>query len=85
MLTYSKRITIYKLKVGKRSIKTYLQFISTNNNTLQSYLQVKSFTFKICSKKGFDALKKIINNKAKIMPESQLVKNSEQKSQRLFD
>ena len=28
LLTYSKQIAIYKLKVKKRTIKTYLQFIS---------------------------------------------------------
>ena len=27
LLTYSKQIAIYKLKVKKRTIKTYLQFI----------------------------------------------------------
>ena len=29
LLTYSKQIAIYKLKVEKRTIKTYLQFIQT--------------------------------------------------------
>ena len=47
LLTYSKQIAIYKSKVKKRNIKAYLQFISTNNSTLQGYLQVKSFNFKI--------------------------------------
>ena len=31
----------------KRNIKAYLQFILTNNNTLQGYVQVKSSNFKI--------------------------------------
>ena len=46
-MAYSKQIAIYKLKVEKRNIKAYLQFISTDNNTLQGYLQVKSSNFKI--------------------------------------
>ena len=70
----------------KRNIKAYLQFILTNNNTLQGYVQVKSSNFKISRLKKnvlrkVWRIKKIINNKAKIMPESLLVKNSEQKSQ----
>ena len=70
----------------KRNIKAYLQFILTNNNTLQGYVQVKSSNFKISRlkknvlRKAWH-IKKIMNNKAKIIPESQVVKNSEQKSQ----
>ena len=35
LLTYSKRIAIYKLKVEKRTIKTYLQFISIKKRTTE--------------------------------------------------
>ena len=42
--THSKQTAIYKLKVEKRNIEA---FISTTNNTLHGYLQVKSSNFKI--------------------------------------
>ena len=55
-MTYSKQIAIYKLKVEKINIKAYLEFISTNNNTLQGYLQVKILKYiqtqGKCSKEG---------------------------------
>ena len=39
LLTYSKQIAIYKLKVEKRTFKTYLQFISIK----REYFQAKFF------------------------------------------
>ena len=36
LLTYSKQIAIYKLKVKKRTIKTYLQFISIKKKLFSS-------------------------------------------------
>ena len=36
ILTYSKQIAIYKLKVEKRTIKTYLQFISIKKRLFSS-------------------------------------------------
>ena len=36
LLTYSKQIAIYKLKVEKRTIKTYLQFISIKKVVIKS-------------------------------------------------
>ena len=42
--THSKQTAIYKLKVEKRNIEA---FISTTNNTLHGYLQVKSSNVKI--------------------------------------
>ena len=67
--THSKQTAIYKLKVEKRNIEA---FISTTNNTLHGYLQVKSSNFKYpdSGKMFQERLKKIINNKAKTMPES---------------
>ena len=46
LLTYSKQIAIYKLKVEKRTIKTYLQFISIEKETIfkQEDNQLKQVT-----------------------------------------
>ena len=64
-----KQTVIYKLKMETRNIEV---FISTTNNTLHGYLQVKSSNFKYpdSGKMFQERLKKIINNKAKTMPES---------------
>ena len=42
LLKYSKQIVIFKLKVEKRAIKTYLQFLSIKN---RDYFQAQFFFF----------------------------------------